>query len=237
MCGTCGCADVGSESGHGHGHGHGKVVLLEHKVLDRNARVAGRNRAFFAERGILALNLVSSPGAGKTTLLERTVRDLARRVPVAVIEGDQATARDAERIRAAGAPAVQVNTGEGCHLDASMVERALGELDPPRGAVVFIENVGNLVCPALFDLGEAAKVVIASVTEGEDKPIKYPHMFRAARLLLLNKVDLLPHVEFDVERCLAFAREANPALEAIPVSARRGDGLEAWYTRLRGAWS
>jgi hydrogenase nickel incorporation protein HypB len=212
-------------------------VLLEHDVLDKNARIAERNRAFFGARGILALNLVSSPGAGKTTLLERTIRDLGGAVPIRVIEGDQATARDAERIRAAGAPAVQVNTGAGCHLDAGMVERALKELDPPEGAVVFIENVGNLVCPALFDLGERAKVVIASVTEGEDKPAKYPHMFRASALMLLNKVDLLPHVEFDVDRCLAFAREANPALDAIALSARTGDGLDRWYASVLGGVS
>ena len=177
-------------------------------------------------RGVLALNLVSSPGAGKTTLLERTIRDLGGEVPLSVIEGDQQTLNDARRIQAAGCRVVQINTGTACHLDASMIARALQQLDPPGGSVVMIENVGNLVCPALFDLGEWSKVVIASVTEGDDKPIKYPHMFRASGLMVLNKIDLLPHVQFDVERCLGHARQVNPRIGVIEGvrDARRGPG-------------
>jgi hydrogenase nickel incorporation protein HypB len=185
------------------------------------------------KRRILALNLMSSPGAGKTTLLERTIRDLAGRPPIGVIEGDQETLLDARRIADTGARAVQVNTGSGCHLDAGMVARALRTLDPPQRSVVFIENVGNLVCPALFNLGEAAKVVIVSVTEGEDKPLKYPQMFAAADLVLLNKVDLLPYLDYDVERCEAAARRVNPGVELLRVSATRGEGLPAWYDWLR----
>ena len=181
---------------------------------------------------MLALNLVSSPGAGKTTLLERTIREYGQRRPISVIEGDQQTLFDAERIRATGAAAVQINTGTGCHLEADMVMEALKVIRPAPGTIVMIENVGNLVCPALFDLGEASKVAILSVTEGEDKPAKYPHMFQASKLLLLNKIDLLPHVDFDVERSLAFAREVNPEIEVLHVSAKTGEGLEAWYSWL-----
>ena len=195
-----------------------------------------RNRAWLAERGIFALNLVSSPGSGKTTLLVRTIEQLAGRLPVAVIEGDQQTSFDADRIRATGAPAIQINTGKGCHLDAAMVETALGRLPLADGAVLMIENVGNLVCPAGFDLGEAHKVVVLSVTEGEDKPLKYPDMFHAASLMLLNKVDLLPHLSFDVERCLANARRVNPAIEILQVSATTGQGMAAWLAWIeRGA--
>jgi hydrogenase nickel incorporation protein HypB len=219
---------------HVHGRAHENVrlprrVRLEERVLDKNRGRAESNRGWFDERGILALDLVSSPGAGKTALLERTIRDRGRALAIHVVEGDQATDRDAERIRAAGARAVQVNTGTGCHLDAEMVARALVELEPPRGALCLIENVGNLVCPALFPLGEHKKVVIISVTEGDDKPLKYPHMFRAARLMIVNKIDLLPYVQFDVERCVAHARAVNPELEVLRVSATRGDGLDAWY--------
>lgn len=195
--------------------------------------MAAKNRAWFAGREILALNLVSSPGSGKTMLLERTIRDLKAELKLYVVEGDQATANDGERIRAAGAPAVQVNTGTGCHLEADMVARGLAELKPLPGSVVMIENVGNLVCPAMFDLGERAKVVILSVTEGEDKPLKYPHMFRAAEVMILNKTDLLPHIDFDVARAIANAREVNPEITVLQVSARRGDGLEGWYGWLR----
>jgi hydrogenase nickel incorporation protein HypB len=205
-----------------------RLEHLERAVLAKNARLADQNRAWLQARHILALNLISSPGAGKTTLLERTIRMLGGHHALSVIEGDQETPLDAERIRAAGAPAVQVNTGTGCHLDAAMVERALQQLAPAERSVLMIENVGNLVCPALFDLGEDAKVVIASVTEGDDKPLKYPHVFRASALLLLSKVDLLPHVPFDVERCIAHARQVNPAIEVLQVSALRGDGMDAW---------
>jgi hydrogenase nickel incorporation protein HypB len=255
MCATCGCSthDHGSTPGHPHAHDHDhehardhphthtsddgahRLRTLERDVLARNQALAERNRGWLAGRGAFAINLMSSPGAGKTTLLERTIREIAATVDVAVIEGDQATARDADRIRAAGARAVQINTGTGCHLDAAMVGRALSELDPQRGALVAIENVGNLVCPALFDLGEHKRVVVVSVTEGGDKPIKYPHMFHAADLLILNKVDLLPYVQFDVARCIALAHEVNARLQVVEVSATRGDGLATWYDWLLSA--
>jgi hydrogenase nickel incorporation protein HypB len=219
--------------GHSHSHAHGTMVELEHEVLAKNNQLAERNRGWFAGRNILALNLVSAPGSGKTTLLERTIRDLSNELALQIIEGDQETLHDAERIRATGCRVVQINTGVACHLDAAMVARGLQQLDPPLDSVVMIENVGNLVCPALFDLGEHAKVVIVSVTEGEDKPIKYPHMFRASTLMLLNKIDLLPYVPFDVQRCREYARQVNPAMQILQVSALRGDGLEEWYAWLR----
>lgn len=209
------------------------MVELETRILAKNDALAARNRAWLSGREILALNLVSSPGAGKTTLLERTIRDLKSELRLYVIEGDQATANDAQRIRAAGAAAIQVNTGTGCHLEADMVARGLSELKPAAGSVVMIENVGNLVCPAMFDLGERAKVVILSVTEGEDKPLKYPHMFRAAEIMVLNKVDLLPHVDFDVPTAIANARAVNPEIVVFQVSARNGEGLSDWYDWLR----
>jgi hydrogenase nickel incorporation protein HypB len=218
---------------HAHAHRHATTVALEQAVLAKNDRLAERNRGWFEGRGILALNLMSSPGAGKTTLLERTIHALGGEVPISVIEGDQETVADALRIRATGCRVVQVNTGTGCHLDAAMVEGALRQLAPPPDSVVMIENVGNLVCPALFDLGERTKVVILSVTEGDDKPQKYPHMFRAADLMILNKIDLLPHVEFDVERCIGFARQINPGLACLRLSATTGDGLDAWCGWLR----
>jgi hydrogenase nickel incorporation protein HypB len=221
------------ETGAGHVHAHGRTVLLEQELLARNNRLAERNRGWLAGRKILALNLVSSPGAGKTTLLERTIRDLANEFPLHVIEGDQETVHDAERIRATGCRVVQINTGTGCHLDAAMVACGLEQLDPPMNSAVLIENVGNLVCPALFDLGERAKVVIVSVTEGEDKPIKYPHMFRASTLMLLNKIDLLPYVTFDVDRCVEYARQVNPHLQIAQISATSGVGLAEWYGWLR----
>jgi hydrogenase nickel incorporation protein HypB len=202
-------------------------MTLEARVLAKNDALAHDNRHWLTERAIRAFNLMSSPGAGKTTLLERTLRALSR--PLAVIEGDQETERDAERLRAAGAHAVQINTGAGCHLDAGMVKGALDKLAPPPKSIVFIENVGNLVCPALFDLGERARVVIASVTEGDDKPLKYPYMFRAADLIVLNKIDLLPYVSFDVERFAAHARSVNPRARVLQTSATRGDGLGDWY--------
>ncbi|MGH9803095.1 MAG: hydrogenase nickel incorporation protein HypB, partial [Blastocatellia bacterium] len=187
-----------------------------------------------AGRGILALNLVSSPGSGKTTLLERTVLDLKDEFEIGVIEGDQETVNDAERIRATGCKAVQINTGTGCHLEADMLARGLEVLNPAPHSLLFIENVGNLVCPALFDLGERAKVAILSVTEGEDKPLKYPHMFRASELMILNKIDLLPYVRFDVERCLAYAQEVNPKIKVLQVSATTGAGMVDLYDWLRG---
>ncbi|CAE6756718.1 hydrogenase nickel incorporation protein HypB [Paraburkholderia haematera] len=226
------------EHPHDHDHDHGSErvtsITLERDILAKNQLLAERNRGWLAGRSILALNLMSSPGAGKTTLLERTIHDLGETLPLTVIEGDQATLNDAERIRATGARVVQINTGTGCHLDAEMASRALTQLDPPMHSVVMIENVGNLVCPALFDLGEGAKVLILSVTEGEDKPIKYPHMFRACSLLLLNKIDLLPYLRFDVERCIGYARSVNPQIEILQVSAQSGEGMEAWYAWVRG---
>ena len=259
MCATCGCgtdevridgvvADHEHHDhehhdhehhGHGHGHGHGPghgpghdelrthSIDLEQRVLARNDELAADNRRWLTERGIVSVNLMSSPGSGKTTLLERTIRELGR--PVSVVEGDQETTYDADRIRAAGARAVQVNTGSGCHLDAMMVHRALVELAPEPDSLVVVENVGNLVCPALFDVGESAKVVVISVTEGDDKPLKYPHMFAVADLVLVNKTDLLPHVDFDVDRLTNDARQLAPAVEVLPVSAKSGAGMGAWY--------
>jgi hydrogenase nickel incorporation protein HypB len=206
-----------------------RMVQIEQDILGKNNQYAAANRRWLAERGILALNLVSSPGSGKTTLLTRTLTDLNGDYPMAVIEGDQQTANDAERIRATGARALQINTGKGCHLDAHMVGHALESLAPENGGVLFIENVGNLVCPAAFDLGEAHKVAILSVTEGEDKPLKYPDMFAAADLLLLNKIDLLPHLQFDVDRCIDYARRVNPAIKVLKLSATSGEGMDDWY--------
>ena len=214
---------------HTHDHTHGTTVSLEAEILAKNDKLAERNRGWFAGRNILALNLVSSPGAGKTTLLERTIRDLSGQFPINVIEGDQETTNDAERIRSTGCDVVQINTGTGCHLEADMLARGLEELKPPLDSVVMIENVGNLVCPALFDLGEKCKVAILSVTEGEDKPLKYPHMFRASDVMILNKIDLLPHVQFDVEKCIESARQVNPGIRVFEVSATTGEGLDSWY--------
>ena len=207
-------------------------VQIEQDILARNNAYALENRQWLAGRGIFALNLVSGPGSGKTTLLCKTIPMLAG-LPVAVIEGDQQTSRDAERIRATGAPAVQINTGKGCHLDAHMVAHAMDRLDLREDSLLLIENVGNLVCPAAFDLGEAHKVVILSVTEGEDKPLKYPDMFRAARVMVLNKIDLLPHVDFDLDAALEYARRVNPQIRVIRVSATRGDGMDEWLQFLR----
>lgn len=227
--------DHAHEHGHGHGHGHDHrhVLRLELDLLSRNNLIAERNRGWLAGRKIFALNLMSSPGAGKTTLLERTIKELGAQLSVHVIEGDQATTRDGERIRAAGAKVIQINTGAACHLDATMIERALPQLDPPVGSLLLIENVGNLVCPAMFDLGEKFKVVVASVTEGDDKPAKYPHMFRAADVIVLNKIDLLPHVSFDVAAFEHAARELKPEVKIFQLSATRGDGLVAWFDELR----
>lgn len=223
----------GHEHHHDHAHQHGPTVALEQAILAKNERLARRNRAWLEGRGILALNLMSAPGAGKTTLLERTIGAFGKEMPISVIEGDQETTLDAERIRATGCRVVQLNTGTGCHLDAKMLARALEQLAPPSRSVVMIENVGNLVCPALFDLGERARVVVLSVTEGDDKPLKYPHMFKAAGLLILNKVDLLPHVDFEVERCIDDARRINPTIECLQLSARSGQGIDAWCDWLR----
>lgn len=235
MCGTCGCAQQEDEHEQGHTHGHpraGAAVSLEQRVLDKNDRLARENRVWLRDQAIVLVNMMSSPGSGKTTLLERSIADLRGTRPICVVEGDQATPFDAERIRAAGAPAVQLNTGSGCHLDAAMLAGALHELEPAPGSVVFVENVGNLVCPALFDLGEDYRAVVMSVTEGVDKPLKYPHMFRTADVVLLNKTDLLAYVDFDVAEFRARVRQVNPDAEVLAVSATRGQGLEAWYAWL-----
>jgi hydrogenase nickel incorporation protein HypB len=256
MCTVCGCATAGAtpdavhshDQLHEHDHAHGTIdfgkglagvsvaglsqertIRIERDILAKNAGFASANRARLRAAGVFALNFVSSPGSGKTSLLVRTINELKDAWPIAVIEGDQQTSRDAERIRATGAPAVQVNTGKGCHLDAHMVGHALDQLPLAPGGLLFVENVGNLVCPAAFDLGEAHKVVVLSVTEGEDKPLKYPDMFAAADLMLLNKSDLLPHLEFDVEACLAAAFQVNPRIKILMVSARTGEGLPAFH--------
>ena len=209
-----------------------RIVQIEQDILAKNDAYARENRRYFADRGIFALNLVSSPGSGKTTLLVRTIEAWQGRTPIAVIEGDQQTSRDADRVRATGAAAIQINTGKGCHLDAHMVGQALEELEPADGGLLLIENVGNLVCPAAFDLGEAHKVVILSVTEGDDKPLKYPDMFHAADLMLVNKVDLAPYVEFDAEAAIGYARRVRPGLPAMLVSATTGEGFAAWIAWL-----
>ncbi len=209
------------------------MVRIEQDILAKNDQYAAANRSWFRAKGILVLNLVSSPGSGKTSLLTRSILDLKGRYPLAVIEGDQQTSHDADRIRATGVPALQINTGKGCHLDAHMVGHAIESLGLAEKSLLFIENVGNLVCPAAFDLGEAHKVAILSVTEGEDKPLKYPDMFHAADLMILNKIDLLPYLDFDMARCLDYARRVNPGIEILQVSARSGEGLDAWYAWLR----
>jgi len=206
-----------------------RTIRIERDLLSKNDSLAHGNRIRLQRAGTLALNFVSSPGSGKTSLLVRTINDLRTSWPIAVIEGDQQTDRDAERIRATGAPAVQINTGKGCHLDAHMVGHALDHLSPAPGGLLFIENVGNLVCPAAFDLGEAHKVVVLSVTEGEDKPLKYPDMFAASDMMLLTKVDLLPHLDFDVGACVAAALRVNPRIEILKISSKTGEGLAAFY--------
>ena len=221
-----------AQHSHAPGVSNKRMVQIEQDILAKNNAYANENRQQLAERGIFALNLVSSPGSGKTTLLCKTITLLGAQ-PLAVIEGDQQTSQDAQRIRATGAPAIQINTGKGCHLDAHMVGHAMGQLRLQDGSLLMIENVGNLVCPAAFDLGEAHKVVILSVTEGEDKPIKYPDMFRAASLMLLNKIDLLPYLDFNVDAAIAFARQVNPQIRVIQVSATSGAGMDEWLDFLR----
>jgi hydrogenase nickel incorporation protein HypB len=245
MCGTCGCgqSDVrvsvltdGHQHGPEHPHAHDPlpgVVEIETALLAKNDHLAAHNRAWLAERDIVALNLMSSPGSGKTSLLCRTIAELAPSRPVAVIEGDQETRIDAEKIRGTGAPVVQINTGSGCHLDADMLARGLAELGPVNGSLVFVENVGNLVCPALFDLGEAARVVVVSVTEGEDKPLKYPQMFSVADVVVVNKIDLLPYVDVRLERLVAYCRSVNASVQVLPLSVTSGEGMGAWRDWLR----
>ena len=229
-----GTHDYGQGAAHAHAPGmtQARMVQIEQDILGKNNQYAQQNRQYFASKAILALNLVSSPGSGKTTLLTETLQRLHGKLPLAVIEGDQQTNHDAERIRATGVPALQINTGKGCHLDAHMVGHALESLSLANGGLLFIENVGNLVCPAAFDLGEAHKVVILSVTEGEDKPLKYPDMFHAADIMLLNKVDLLPYLKFDVQQCEDYARRVNPNIKILHVSATSGEGMETWLAWL-----
>jgi hydrogenase nickel incorporation protein HypB len=237
MCATCGCGHTARTFVEAallrKPTSSRRRIDIETNVLASNAAIALRNRAWLNAHGIVALNLMSSPGSGKTTLLEHTLLELKRERAVAVVEGDQETALDAERIRATGCMALQINTGTGCHLEAAMIAKAIESLAPPRNSLLFIENVGNLVCPALFDLGERAKVVMVSVTEGDDKPRKYPHMFRAATVVLLNKVDLLPYVPFDLGRFTNSVRHLNAHAPVVTLSALNGQGMAAWYDWVR----
>jgi hydrogenase nickel incorporation protein HypB len=217
------------ESANIHSKVHSTTISLEADILAKNNLLAAQNRGWLKGRNILALNLMSSPGSGKTTLLTRTINDLKQKLEISVIEGDQETINDAKKIQETGCKVVQINTGTGCHLDAAMIEKGLGKLNPPLNSVVMIENVGNLVCPALFDLGESTKVVILSVTEGEDKPIKYPHIFRSSQVMILTKIDLLPYVQFDVQKCIEYARRVNPQIQIFQLSAMTGTGLNDWY--------
>lgn len=224
---------------HDHDHNHelpsmkvdrsAKTIKLEQDILYKNNQFADQTRSMLKEKSIIAINLVSSPGSGKTTLLEKTIKALNSQIAFSVIEGDQATFNDARRIKETGCDVVQINTGAGCHLEADMISQCLQKLEPQEQSLIFIENVGNLVCPALFDLGENLKAVILSVTEGEDKPLKYPHMFKESRLMIINKIDLLPYVEFDIAKCIEYARKINPDIEVLQVSATKGDGLDNWY--------
>ncbi|RLD32749.1 MAG: hydrogenase accessory protein HypB [Bacteroidetes bacterium] len=224
------------EDDHGHHHHHhedGREVVLEQDILHKNNLLAERNRGFFEARNIRAINMVSSPGSGKTTLLEKTITDMKADISFFIVEGDQQTMNDAKRIEATGAPVVQVNTGSGCHLDASMVNRAVKELEIAENSILVIENVGNLVCPAMFDLGESYRVVVISVTEGDDKPIKYPDMFRTSNICIINKTDLLPYVDFDVEKAKDYALRVNHHLKFFELSAKSGEGMDAWYEWLK----
>jgi hydrogenase nickel incorporation protein HypB len=246
MCETCGCGDDHDhhhEHGHHHEHHHDhdhhhdhperKVIEVKKDILSENNMLAGRNRGFFEGRDVIALNMVSSPGSGKTAILERTIEALSKEIKIFVIEGDQQTTRDSDRIKKAGAPAVQVNTGTGCHLDARMVAEGAKKLELTPHSILFIENVGNLVCPALFDLGEQIRVVVISVTEGDDKPLKYPYMFESAQLCIINKTDLLPYVDFNMDIVKENARKINHSLQFIEMSAKTGEGLSVWTDRLK----
>lgn len=218
---------------HSHDHTHSHEINLEIDVLNKNNLLAERNRGYFEAKNIFALNLVSSPGSGKTSLLERTIKDLGKEISMYVIEGDQQTLNDAERIMNAGAPAIQINTGNGCHLDADMVNKASKELEIKDNSVLIIENVGNLVCPSMFDLGESKRVVIISTTEGEDKPLKYPYMFQSSDICIINKTDLLPYVDFNVEKAKEYAMQVNHHLEFFEVSVKTGEGMDKWYSWLK----
>ncbi len=252
MCGACGCGDENNikysipgkelenkkeehkhDHEHGHTHSHSHEIQLEMDVLTSNNLVAERNRGFFEALNIKALNLVSSPGSGKTSLLERTIKEIGKEINFYIVEGDQQTTNDADRIAAAGAPVIQINTGNGCHLDAEMINTAVKQLKPENNSMLMIENVGNLVCPSMFDLGESKRVVIISTTEGEDKPIKYPPMFESSQLCIINKIDLLPYLDFDMDKLKDYAKRVNHHLEFIEVSAKTGEGMDQWYEWLR----
>ncbi|MBK8701655.1 MAG: hydrogenase nickel incorporation protein HypB [Saprospiraceae bacterium] len=237
MCGVCGCGTESHEHHeHGHTHNHSgskKIIEVEKDILYENNLLAERNRGYFNAKNILCLNLVSSPGSGKTTLLERTLTDLKDKYPFVVIEGDQQTTNDADRIHATGTKVTQINTGKGCHLDAHMILHALQGLKPAENSILFIENVGNLVCPAMFDLGEGERVVVMSVTEGDDKPLKYPDMFHTSHLCIINKTDLLPYVKFDLDKAIENAKKVNPNLEIITLSCTSGEGMTKWYDWLK----
>ncbi|MEA3496827.1 MAG: hydrogenase nickel incorporation protein HypB, partial [Bacteroidota bacterium] len=256
MCMTCGCSQADEEikfrkpgepihehshdhshehshnhdhHHHDHEHSHGKKVELEQNILQKNDLLAERNRGYFEAKNIFALNLVSSPGSGKTSLLEKTIKDLKNDIDFFIIEGDQQTLNDAERIKEAGAPVIQVNTGNGCHLDSNMVNQAVKQLEVADNSILMIENVGNLVCPSLFDLGEAKRVVVMSVTEGDDKPQKYPTIFESSDICIINKTDLLPYVDFDIEKAKKLALQVNHHLEFFEVSVKTGEGMDVWY--------
>lgn len=252
MCTTCGCEGDGNKitmtvfgeksetqahdhnhshehHSHTHDHSHSHQINIETDILSQNNLLAERNRGYFEAKNIFSMNMMSSPGSGKTTLLERTVKDLKNKMQLYIIEGDQQTMNDADRIGKAGAPVIQVNTGNGCHLDADMINKAVKKLNPENGSLLFIENVGNLVCPSLFDLGEAKRVVIMSVTEGEDKPIKYPTMFESADVCIINKIDLLPYLTYDIEAAKKYALQVNHHLKFIEISATTGKGMQKWY--------
>jgi hydrogenase nickel incorporation protein HypB len=233
MCIDCGCSSTGHTHTHDHSHDHdhkgARKLRVEEDLLAKNQRLANNNRTSFAKHQLFVLNLVSSPGSGKTSILERTLTDLKGKLIFTVLEGDQQTANDADRIAATGAPVKQINTGAGCHLDAHMIGHGAEEFDLAATDILMIENVGNLVCPASFDLGEDHKVAVLSVTEGEDKPLKYPQMFQAADLMLINKVDLLPYLNFDIEQCKAYARQVNPKIEILELSCHSGEGMQKWY--------
>ena len=255
MCDTCGCGEGGEvtilrkpgsvgehihldeEHAHHHDHkhdhaGHEREVVVEQNILSKNELLAERNRGYFEAKKITAFNLVSSPGSGKTSLLEKTITAMKGQKDFYVIEGDQQTMHDADRIHATEVPVIQINTGNGCHLDARMIHEAVKELDPQEGAVLMIENVGNLVCPSLFDLGEKKRIVVMSVPEGDDKPAKYPTMFQSSHLCIINKTDLLPYVDFDMEKVKAYAKQVNPEMEFIELSVKTGEGMEQWYAWL-----
>jgi hydrogenase nickel incorporation protein HypB len=218
---------------HDHHHNHIKEIDLEKDILHKNDLLAERNKGYFDAKDIFAINLVSSPGSGKTSLLERTIADLKSEISFGVIEGDQQTTNDADRIAALEIPVIQINTGKGCHLDSEMISKAVKQLSPKDGSLLMIENVGNLVCPAMFDLGENARVVIISITEGEDKPIKYPDMFYGSQICIINKIDLLPYLKFDMQKLKDYAKKVNPNLIFFEVSAYTGEGMESWYNFLR----